>query len=110
MPVHTIEYMSEAEHPDRATPGRTVTVEDIRQLVGASTPHFALQVRNRIAQLIRGLSPDDSARIEGEREMARLRLLGMTGETRGQEGEEGLPPLPSLSAAPDAIASGTLHG
>ena len=67
-------------------------------------------MRNRIAQLIEALSPDDPARIEGEREMARLRLLGITGETRGQEGEEGLPPLPSLSAAPDAIASGTLHG
>jgi hypothetical protein len=46
--------VSEAEHPDRVTPGHEVTVEDIRQLAGASTPHFALQLRNRIASLIRG--------------------------------------------------------
>jgi hypothetical protein len=102
--------MSEAEHPDRATPGREVTVEDVRQLVGASTPHFALQVRNRIAQLIDGLPGDHPARIEGQGEMERLRLLGVTGETRGHHGEEILPPLPSLSATPDPGVSGTLHG
>ena len=47
--------MSEAESPIRKAPGHEVTVDDIRQLVGASTPHFALQIRNRIARLIRGL-------------------------------------------------------
>ena len=35
----------------RATrpPGRQVTVEDIRALAGPSTPHFALQIRNRVS-------------------------------------------------------------
>lgn len=102
--------MSEAEHPDRAAPQRQVTLEDIRQLTGASTPHFALQVRNRIAKLIDGLADDDPVRLEGERELLRLRSLGMSGETRGHEGEEGLPPLRSLSVAPGAGAAGTLHG
>jgi hypothetical protein len=102
--------MSEAEHPDRVRPQRGVTIEDIRQLTGATTPHFALQVRNRIAKLIDGLAPDDPVRIEGLRAMEELRALGLRGEVRGHEGEEGLPPLPSLSAAPDAIPSGTLHG
>jgi hypothetical protein len=102
--------VSEAEHPDRVRPHREVTLEDVRQLMGASTPHFALQIRNRIAKLIADLPPDHPARIEGEREMERLRLLGLQGETRGHEGEEGLPPLPSVSVAPDALASGTLHG
>ena len=37
--------MSEYERPDRFT--REPTVEDVRQLMGASTPHFALQLRNR---------------------------------------------------------------
>ena len=46
--------MSQAEHPDRLRPGREVTVEDVRQLMGASTPHFALQLRERIRALIRG--------------------------------------------------------
>ena len=89
--------MSEAEHPDRFRPDREVTVEDVRQLMGASTPHFALQLRNRIARLIDGLAPDHPARLEGEREIARLERLGYTGEVRGHEGEEGLPPLPSLT-------------
>ena len=48
--------MSQAEHPDRTRPDHEVTVEDVRQLMGASTPHFALQLRNRIAKLIAPLS------------------------------------------------------
>ena len=53
-------------------PDHEVTVDDIRQLMGASTPHFALQIRNRIARLIRGLPEDHPAQVEGEREIARL--------------------------------------
>ena len=89
--------MSEAEHPDRFRGDREVTVEDVRQLMGASTPHFALQLRNRIARLIEGLPPDHPARVEGEREIARLERLGYTGEVRGEGEEEELPPLPSLT-------------
>jgi hypothetical protein len=95
--------MSEAEDPRRTDPDkpRPVTVEDVRQLMGASTPHFALQLRNRIANLIRDLPGDHPARLEGEREIARLERLGVTGETRG-EGETLLEhPLPSL-VLPDA--------
>jgi hypothetical protein len=102
--------VSEAEHPDRARPRRRVSIEDVRQLTGASTPHFALQLRNRIAKLIGPLDADDPARIEGEREIARLESLGLTGEVRGHEGEEGFRPLPSVSAAPDGLPSGNLHG
>lgn len=102
--------MSEAEHPDRFAPQRAVTVEDVRQLMGASTPHFALQLRNRIARLVEGLPADDPARLLGEREIARLAALGVSGEVRGHEAEEGLPPLPSVAEAPSAQASGTLHG
>jgi hypothetical protein len=65
--------------------------------MGASTPHFALQLRNRIASLIAELPSDHPARIEGEREIARLEHLGFTGETRGEAGNEGELPLPSLS-------------
>ena len=45
--------------PPRAAQARPqeVTLEDVRQLMGASTPHFALQLRNRIANLIAGLRP-----------------------------------------------------
>jgi hypothetical protein len=88
--------MSQAEHPDRARPDHTVTIEDVRQLMGASTPHFALQLRERIRALIRGLPASHPARIEGEREIARLDRIAYTGETRGHAAEPGLEPLPSL--------------
>ena len=101
--------MSEAEHPDRRVPGHDVTVDDVRQLMGASTPHFALQIRNRIARLIAGLPAGDPARVEGEREIARLTRLGYTGEIRGVSGEEGLPPLPSVSADPVPASAKDLH-
>jgi hypothetical protein len=89
--------MSQAEHPDRLTPGHNVTLNDVRQLMGASTPHFALQLRNRIAKLIRGLPADHPARIEGEREIARLIELGLHGEVRGHAAEPGLRPLISVT-------------
>ena len=88
--------MSEAEHPSRRAADHEVTVEDVRQLMGASTPHFALQLRNRIAALIRGLEPDHPARLEGEREIARLERIAYLGEVRGEPGEDGERPLPSL--------------
>ena len=88
--------MSESESPIRNAPDHEVTVDDVRQLMGASTPHFALQIRNRIARLIRGLPADHPARIEGEREIARLQKLGFAGEFRGLHHEDGIVPLPSL--------------
>jgi hypothetical protein len=76
--------MSEAERPDRLAPGRQVTVEDIRALAGPSTPHFALQIRNRIRRLIADLPADDPARVEGERHIARLEELAKhSGDPRG---------------------------
>ena len=68
--------MSEAERPDRLASGRRITVEDIRALAGPATPHFALQIRNRIRRLIEGLPADDPVRIEGERQIERLDRAG----------------------------------
>ena len=79
---------------------REPTVEDIRELMGASTPHFALQIRNRIRALIDGLPPDHPARIEGEREIERLDGLAVLGETRGDVEPGDLDPLPSLTDHP----------
>jgi len=74
--------MSETERPDRLS--RQVTVEDIRALAGPSTPHFALQIRNRIRKLIAPLPPDDPARAEGERQIERLTDLAQhSGDPRG---------------------------
>jgi hypothetical protein len=96
--------MSQAEHPDRLS--RDVTVDDVRQLMGASTPHFALQLRNRIARLIAPLDADHPARRLGEQEIARLTALGFTGETRGHHAEAGMRPLPSVTAPPHADPGG----
>jgi hypothetical protein len=81
--------VSEAERPDRLAPGRPVTVEDIRALAGPATPHFALQIRNRIERLIEGLPPGDPVRPEGERQIARLDDLAQhSGEPRSGTGAE----------------------
>ncbi|MQA75161.1 MAG: hypothetical protein GEU88_12590 [Solirubrobacterales bacterium] len=75
--------MSESERPDRLG-GREITVEDVRSLAGPSTPHFALQIRNRIRRLIAGLPADHPARLEGERQIARLTdLAHFSGDPRG---------------------------
>jgi len=79
--------MSQAEHPDRLRPSHDVTVEDVRQLMGASTPHFALQLRERIRRLICDLPADHPARVEGEREIARLDALALAGEVRGEQAD-----------------------
>ncbi|MDX6624478.1 MAG: hypothetical protein QOE75_2410 [Solirubrobacterales bacterium] len=78
--------MSEAENPQLLSRGE-VTPEDIRALAGPSTPHFALQVRNRIRRLIEPLPAEHPARIEGERQIARLEeLADHSGDPRGTLG------------------------
>jgi hypothetical protein len=87
--------MAQAEQPDRLR--RQVTVDDVRQLMGSSTPHFALQIRTRIQRLIGGLPADDPARRLGEQEIARLEQLAVSGETRGEGFQDGQRGLPSVS-------------
>jgi hypothetical protein len=88
--------MSQSENPDRLLPTHEPTVEDVRQLMGASTPHFALQLRERIRALIRPLPAGHPARVEGEREIARLDKIAFVGEVRGHTAEPGLTPLRSV--------------
>jgi len=89
--------MSEAERADRRTAERPVTVDDLRELTGAATPHFAQQIRNRVAKLIAPLPADDPVRLLGEREIARLTALGREGEHRGRGTHPAQPPLPSAA-------------
>lgn len=92
--------MSQAEHPDRLSPTHDVTVEDVRQLMGASTPHFALQLRERIRRLIRPLPAEHPARVEGEREIARLDALAFDGELRGEPAQPDMATLASVAEQP----------
>jgi hypothetical protein len=74
--------VSEAELPERL--GKRPTPEDIRALVGPATPHFALQIRNRVQRLIAPLPDGDPARVAGENAIADLEELAKhSGDPRG---------------------------
>jgi hypothetical protein len=85
--------VSEYEQPERLE--REPTVEDVRALMGPSTPHFALHIRNRLRTLVEGLPPDHPARVEADREIGRLDRIAFEGEHRGAQGA-GEPELPSI--------------
>lgn len=81
--------MSEAENPQLLGGGRELSAEDIRALAGAVTPHFSLQVRNRIQRLIAPLPEGHPARREGEKQISRLEALSEhSGEPRRTLGIE----------------------
>ena len=78
--------MSETEHYGVLDSGETITPEDIRELTGAVTPHFSLQVRNRVRRLIEPLAADDPARILDQRQRAGIdHHLGAVCAGRGFE-------------------------
>ena len=75
--------MSESENPQLLEGAREITAEDIRALAGPVTPHFSLQIRNRIRRLIEPLPAGHPARAEGEKQIARLEELSRhSGEPR----------------------------
>ncbi len=89
--------MSEAERHDLSARGTAITIDEIRELTGAATPHFAQQIRNRVARLVADLPADHVARRFGEAEIARLTALSRSGEVRGTPAQPGMPGLPSTS-------------
>jgi len=95
--------LSGAEKPERLAPGHHVTVDDIRALVGPATPHFALQIRDRVARLIEGLPEEDPAAIEGRRGIAKLERIAREGQASGHVQENELP-LPSLKLERPPVA------
>ena len=75
--------MSESENPQLLGGAKEITAEDIRALAGPVTPHFALQIRNRIRRLIEPLPAGHPVRAEGERQVAMLEeLADHSGEPR----------------------------
>jgi hypothetical protein len=75
--------MSESENPELLGGAKEITAEDIRALAGPVTPHFSLQIRNRVRRLIAPLPEGHPARLEGERQIARLEELSQhSGEPR----------------------------
>ncbi|MGD9696936.1 MAG: hypothetical protein AB7V42_14890 [Thermoleophilia bacterium] len=73
--------------------------DELAQLVGAATPHFAFQISARIAQLAASLPPDHPRRAELAAHLERLDRLGREGET-GRVSDPDLLPLASLPGLP----------
>jgi hypothetical protein len=79
--------MSEFEKPELKSAGHAVTVDDVRTLAGAATPHFSLQVRNRLKRLVAPLAANDPARLLAEVEIAKLEKLAVEGERGSGESD-----------------------
>lgn len=79
--------MSEFEKPELRAQSHAVSVDDVRALSGAATPHFSLQVRNRLRRLVEPLGADDPARQLAEIEIARLEKLAVEGERGSGESD-----------------------
>ena len=61
------------------------TRDDIDELVGPATPHFAYQLRARVRQLIADLPEDHPVRRYGEEQMELLDRLGYA-SSKAEEG------------------------
>ena len=72
--------------------------DTLAQLVGAATPHFAFQIRDRIAQFAAALPPDHPRQAELRRHLERLDRFGYEGEAAGVTAAD-LSPRRSLPAA-----------
>jgi hypothetical protein len=72
--------MSEFEKPDLRAAGHAVTVDEVRTLAGAATPHFSLHIRNRLKRLVAPLPATDPARQLAEVEIAKLEKLAVEGQ------------------------------
>ena len=74
--------------------------------MGASTPHFALQLRERIAKLIAGLPAESpGAHRRRARDRAPASASAWPARSRGEPGAPGEHPLPSLDDSATAGAT-----
>jgi hypothetical protein len=71
--------------------------DELAQLVGAATPHFALQAHHRVSGYLERLPAGHPRRPELERHLERLAGLAVDGESAGRR--PNLPPRPSLPGA-----------
>jgi hypothetical protein len=84
------------------------TIEEIDALVGPATPHFAYQLRARVAELIDGLPEGDPIRRHGEEKMELLDRLGHASSKAVEGGREpatrlGWEEIPSSAPADDPL-------
>ena len=67
---------------------------ELRQMVGAATPHFAPQIRERLTAFSAALPPDDPRQPWLERQIARMMQIGRGGEP----GDGTVPDLPTRAS------------
>jgi hypothetical protein len=85
--------------------------EDIDALVGPATPHFAYQLRARVAELIADLPADHAVRRYGEQQMELLDRLGYASSlardgSREPRSRIGWETIPSSAPASDPLPRG----
>ena len=74
--------MTEAHEPElRVEP----TVDDVDELVGPATPHFAMQIRARVRDLVRELPPEHPVRRHAEERIELLERLAFA-TSKAEEG------------------------
>jgi hypothetical protein len=84
------------------------TIDDIDALVGPATPHFAMQLRARVEELILDLPEGDPVRRHGETQMELLERLAYA-STKADEGDReprtrpGWGEIPSAAPADDPL-------
>jgi hypothetical protein len=84
------------------------TIDDIDALVGPATPHFAYQLRARVASLVADLPADHPVRRYGEEKMELLDRLGHA-SSKAEDGEReppsriGWETVPSSAPAYDPL-------
>lgn len=88
--------MSEFERPELADAAQPLTVDDVRGITYAATPHFSLQIRNRLQRLIEPLPASDPARLFAQSEIARLEKLSTELEHGPKNGPRNGSDLPTL--------------
>lgn len=69
--------------------------DELARLVGAATPHFALQIRDRVVAYRDALPPEHPRRGEMDAQIARLERLAVEG-AGGPHDVADLPPRPPL--------------
>jgi hypothetical protein len=96
---------------DEALPEARVepTIDDVDELVGPATPHFAMQLRARVRALVRDLPEDHPVRRHGEEKIELLERLAFA-SSKAEEGplepatRLGWEQLPSHATAADPQA------
>jgi hypothetical protein len=97
--------MSEApEHTDAAAEEPTEvrvepTKDDVDELVGPATPHFAMQLRARVRDLVRDLPDDHAVRQYANEKIALLERLAFA-TSKAEEGPEEPPTRPGWEELP----------